>query len=218
MVKLIADYKNKEEIQGFIDDYVKGLSDIATYDFKIMKDRANAMKKSGYGYIKIRFKRLMKNEYSRYLTTRYWKLISKEKKRLDNYKCVECGKDCDVVHHTTYDHVGEEFNYMFDLKSLCHDCHRNIHQKKHDYEANQKKNKLNTLEAMMVKLKPVVQFDKHNRIIKEWSSIEQASKELKINMSRIIYCCRIEDLKLAGKSYWRFKNEDEKLKIKKFSC
>lgn len=46
----------------------------------------------------------------------------------DNYTCQGClEKKAQVVHHTTYDHIGKEF--MFELISLCFECHERIHGK-----------------------------------------------------------------------------------------
>jgi len=52
--------------------------------------------------------------------------------------------------------------------------------------------------------KPIIQYDKHNNIIKEWNSITTAGIKLKIERQSISMCCRYK-IKSAGGFIWRFK-------------
>lgn len=53
--------------------------------------------------------------------------------------------------------------------------------------------------------KAVLQYDANYNLIREWNSIIEASKELKITDSNISRCCR--DLrKTAGKYIWKYKD------------
>lgn len=53
--------------------------------------------------------------------------------------------------------------------------------------------------------KSIIQYNKDNSFIKEWNSISDASKELKINLGNIISCCK-NIRKTAGKFIWKYKN------------
>ena len=70
--------------------------------------------------------------YERFLQTRYWhairlKVIS-DRKRV----CEVCSeKRSDVeIHHRTYDHRGEEYAFLTDLRLLCGRCHNMAHELK----------------------------------------------------------------------------------------
>lgn len=77
-------------------------------------------------------KRYLKNkDYDTYyLITYWWYVISHMRKLMDD---MECKNGCDVdkrtlqVHHLTYEHLGEEINYMDDLITVCPACHEAIH-------------------------------------------------------------------------------------------
>jgi hypothetical protein len=74
--------------------------------------------------------RHIKNEsYERYLTTRYWyavrlKVISDRKHTCE--VCSEKRRDVEV-HHRNYDHLGEEYAHLTDLRLLCKRCHKTVH-------------------------------------------------------------------------------------------
>ena len=53
------------------------------------------------------------------------------------------------------------------------------------------------------KSKKVLQFTKSGEFIKEWSSIREASKQLKINFGNICSCCNGK-LKSAGGFIWKY--------------
>lgn len=52
--------------------------------------------------------------------------------------------------------------------------------------------------------KVILQYDINGDLLKEWSSITEASKELKINIGNISACCR-QQRRSAGNFIWRFK-------------
>ena len=52
--------------------------------------------------------------------------------------------------------------------------------------------------------KPIIQYDKQMNFIREWDSIREASKELKINPGNIGTCCRKNEFS-AGKFKWGYK-------------
>lgn len=51
----------------------------------------------------------------------------------------------------------------------------------------------------------IEQYDKEGNFIKEWKQIVTASKELKINATSIVKCCR-KKRKSAGGYVWKYKN------------
>jgi hypothetical protein len=68
--------------------------------------------------------------YERFLQTRYWHAIRLKVMSDRKYVCEVCTeKRSDVeVHHRTYDHRGEEFAYLMDLRLLCSRCHKMVHE------------------------------------------------------------------------------------------
>lgn len=68
--------------------------------------------------------------YSEFLETRYWKLISHIVKIDKGFACELCGsKEHLEVHHTSYEHHGDEAHHLEDLICLCHKCHSKQHGK-----------------------------------------------------------------------------------------
>ena len=57
------------------------------------------------------------------------------------------------------------------------------------------------------KSKQVTQYDMDGTLIKEWDSIREASKTLKINLTSIWKCCKNRQ-KTAGGFIWKYKKED----------
>lgn len=55
------------------------------------------------------------------------------------------------------------------------------------------------------KFRIIEQYDKKGNFIKEWKQIVTASKELKINATSIVKCCR-KKRKSAGGYVWKYKN------------
>lgn len=75
-------------------------------------------------------------------------------------------------------------------------------------EANKgRKQSIEFIEKRFLKIKkPILQYDKDNNLIKEWSSSKDASVELNIDSSSITACCRGR-LKTAGGYVWKYKND-----------
>lgn len=73
--------------------------------------------------------------YDIFLQSNYWKEVAKAVKREAGYKCEICGDTKRLeVHHTTYEHKGEEYLYPEDLQCLCHKCHSEVHKKEESDE------------------------------------------------------------------------------------
>ena len=77
----------------------------------------------------------MGNEaYQRYLGSSAWKEVSDERKSIDGYKCVCCGREDNLnVHHVVYPKNWEETTVQ-QLRTLCHDCHVLIHRIQEEYD------------------------------------------------------------------------------------
>jgi len=66
---------------------------------------------------------MTKNEYQKYLKSKHWKDI---KKRYKNSECEICWTIYELVlHHESYDNLYKE--WPNDLRTLCSNCHKNIH-------------------------------------------------------------------------------------------
>ncbi len=58
------------------------------------------------------------------------------------------------------------------------------------------------------RLKPILQFDLNDKLIKEWLSIKDASQKLKISNGDIVACCKkYKYHKSAGGYKWKYKEE-----------
>lgn len=67
--------------------------------------------------------------YSSYLATDEWKQKRKLILERDKYICQGClTAEAEEVHHLSYDDVPNEL--MFDLVSLCRNCHERVHRRK----------------------------------------------------------------------------------------
>jgi 5-methylcytosine-specific restriction endonuclease McrA len=65
-------------------------------------------------------------EYSDYLNSQEWKQKRSLVLKRDNYTCTGCGvARATQVHHLTYKHIYNEF--LFELTSLCDECHDRVH-------------------------------------------------------------------------------------------
>lgn len=72
----------------------------------------------------------MSKKYDDYLKTEYWKSVSDAVKKRAGYRCQLCNSQHDLcAHHRTYDHRGDELNYLGDLTCLCRRCHEIFHGK-----------------------------------------------------------------------------------------
>jgi len=74
--------------------------------------------------------RLRQLSYRLFLDTLYWDIIRKYILHKRGYRCELCSENGKLnVHHKSYDHRGEEHNYLEDLIVLCHPCHAKFHDK-----------------------------------------------------------------------------------------
>lgn len=69
--------------------------------------------------------------YRNYMKSDAWEQKKQERMRIDEYKCVMCGRSIDQckslqVHHVTYKRLGDE-NVLDDLCTVCGSCHQKIH-------------------------------------------------------------------------------------------
>lgn len=71
-------------------------------------------------------------EYNQYITSAAWEAKKEERKKVDDYRCVCCGRSEEhtrrglQVHHITYERLGHE-NVYTDLCTVCGSCHKKIH-------------------------------------------------------------------------------------------
>jgi hypothetical protein len=82
-----------------------------------------------YGYwYQLREKENKKESHQQYLKSSQWKEIRKKVLKRDDYTCQGCLENPAVdVHHITYNNWQNEF--MFELISLCRECHTRVHKK-----------------------------------------------------------------------------------------
>lgn len=71
--------------------------------------------------------------YKDYLQTDYWKTVRGFVLERDGHRCRLCGRVREEgvilhIHHSTYEHRGDEMNHPDDLITLCEDCHKNYHK------------------------------------------------------------------------------------------
>ncbi len=70
--------------------------------------------------------------YTQYIKSDAWEAKKEERKKIDGYRCVCCGRSEDhtrrglQVHHITYERLGHE-NVYTDLCTVCGSCHKKIH-------------------------------------------------------------------------------------------
>ena len=62
-----------------------------------------------------------RKEYTDYLDSDQWQRVRKKVLKRDNHTCQICGMEAEQVHHLTYIHFRQEFD--FELVSLCRECH-----------------------------------------------------------------------------------------------
>jgi 5-methylcytosine-specific restriction endonuclease McrA len=68
--------------------------------------------------------------YERFLQTRYWYAIRLKVRSDRKDRCEICKEKClePQVHHRTYEHRGEEYSRLEDLRLLCDRCHSTVHE------------------------------------------------------------------------------------------
>lgn len=61
-----------------------------------------------------------------YYQTSHWRSIARDRKQIDNWRCVQCGISDELeTHHWRYTLFGEDVR--LDLCTLCQPCHKGIH-------------------------------------------------------------------------------------------
>lgn len=77
--------------------------------------------------------------YENYLKSQHWGKL--RLKVLENHPvCEKCGSDKILqIHHKTYDRLGDE--RLSDLQVLCQECHKKVHNKKHEKNKRIRKGK-----------------------------------------------------------------------------
>lgn len=71
-----------------------------------------------------------------YMMSAKWRAIREKALRRDGHLCQGClERRADVVHHTTYERLGDEL--LIDLVSLCHRCHDRAHGKERSADVSQ---------------------------------------------------------------------------------
>ena len=70
--------------------------------------------------------------YKEFLQSRYWEIVRNYVRYKRGYTCELCASTERLqVHHKTYEHHGEEHDYLGDLILLCSTCHSRHHGKLH---------------------------------------------------------------------------------------
>lgn len=71
--------------------------------------------------------------YEQYLKTPKWHAIAERRLKIDGFRCVGCGsrgtpQNPLEIHHLSYKSIYHEEERLYeDLVTLCHSCHKNIH-------------------------------------------------------------------------------------------
>ena len=87
---------------------------------------------SGYWITKCKFYEYDENwnkpNYYEYMKSPEWKAKREERLKHDNFQCQICHTAINlVVHHVTYDRLGNED--LYDIVKLCQKCHEKVHEK-----------------------------------------------------------------------------------------
>lgn len=74
------------------------------------------------------------SDYKEYLESPEWEIKRQARFKLDNYKCVCCGRPMDLhCHHLTYRNFKRE-DILNDLVTVCKYCHADLEERKHEYD------------------------------------------------------------------------------------
>lgn len=69
------------------------------------------------------------DDYTRHLASEKWRRLRDKVLRRAGWICEGCGeRRAERVHHTTYQHLGDEM--LWELKAVCLECHAKIHPRK----------------------------------------------------------------------------------------
>ena len=64
--------------------------------------------------------------YKSYTKSEHWKILNEQAQEVYDNKCALCSKDGRVIHHRSYEHLGEE-KIIRDIVLLCNRCHNLFH-------------------------------------------------------------------------------------------
>jgi len=79
-------------------------------------------------YDNVKYIRKVHTKYQKFLQTLYWQDVKLKVLDRGNDTCQYCGATASLqVHHLTYEHHGNEMEYLDDLVVLCRDCHKKEH-------------------------------------------------------------------------------------------
>lgn len=114
--------KAGEETKNFIENYLsKGAIRKGDGLYKMVAESTGVNKP----FIASRLRRM---NYSDFLKTRYWKLVSLQVKSDAHWCCSSCGSHSElVVHHPSYELHGYEMYHISGLQCLCRECHERLH-------------------------------------------------------------------------------------------
>lgn len=66
-------------------------------------------------------------DYYSYIKSSRWRRVRRKRLRIDGFQCAICGaKENLQVHHQSYERLGQQ-GEVFDLVTLCRECHAMIH-------------------------------------------------------------------------------------------
>ena len=100
------------EVKGLRSE---GLMKRRTYEAEHSQERKGVMRT-----------RKFVNYYS-YIRSGRWRRVRRERLRIDGFKCAICGARENLqVHHMSYERLGQT-GEIFDLITLCRECHAMIH-------------------------------------------------------------------------------------------
>lgn len=108
------------------------------------------------------------SQYSDYLRSPYWATRKAQVKRLRNCRCEICASTNHlVVHHLTYNRIGEELDN--DLLLLCERCHNETHEHQRASGcdlgvAHLKVRKFKSIDMTQKRKSYVVVFDSHGAV------------------------------------------------------
>jgi hypothetical protein len=114
--------KARKETKDFIEKYLsKGTVGKGDGLYRMMKESKGTNKL----LVACRIRRM---NYSDFLETRYWKLVSLQVKSDAHWRCSSCGGHSGLVaHHLGYEHHGYEMYHIRDIQCLCRACHERLH-------------------------------------------------------------------------------------------
>jgi len=134
--------------------------------------------------------------YKEYLTTKEWKDISDECRKLHNNKCNRCDNTKNLqAHHKHYDNIGNE--NQEDLECLCIECHSKEHDR--DLRSGNSKNGWFRMYDEMLDVFGVCRSNKENQML--IYLIRQTNKNLTLFMPTIELSKKFEVSKVKATDF-----------------